>query len=46
LPGLVSNISGSCVIGVYVFFKGNFCKDSNQIGENFDGNCNEKTNHN
>jgi hypothetical protein len=33
LPELVSNISGSCVIGVYVFFKGNFCKDSDQIGE-------------
>jgi len=25
LPGLVSNISGSCVIGVYVFLKVNFC---------------------
>jgi hypothetical protein len=29
-----------------VFFKGNFCKDSNQIGENFDENKNEKTNFN
>ena len=33
MPGLVSNISGSCVMGVYVFFRGKFYKDSNQKGE-------------
>jgi hypothetical protein len=33
MPGLVSNISGSCVVGVYVFLKGNFCKNTNKKGE-------------
>jgi hypothetical protein len=46
LPELASNISGSCVIGVHVFFKGNFRKDPNQIGENFDEKKNDKTNFN
>jgi hypothetical protein len=34
LPEPSGNISGSCVIGVYVFFKINFCKDSNEKGDN------------
>ena len=46
MPGLFSNISGSCVIGVYVFLKGNIDKDSNQKRRKFDENTNEKSNYN
>jgi hypothetical protein len=34
LPEPLSDTSGSCVTGVYVFFKINFYKDSNEKGDN------------